>query len=152
MASKSNCYLTRPGGEKQGICMAGAGGLHFLTAVERTIIDAACAGKAALATGEVRVDLIRFLACGGDAACPVAPRGLEIHDAAVIGDLDLTNRTLPGNLIFRNCRFDRHIDLQGASTRMMDFGGSRCAGIDARGATISGDLKLDEDFLATGVV
>src|SRR5205085_6288174 len=84
MATKSNCYLTRPGGEKQGICMAGAGGLHFLTAVEQTIIDAACAGKPAQATGEVRVDLIRFLACGGDAACPVAPRGLEIHDAVVI--------------------------------------------------------------------
>ena len=80
------------------------------------------------------------------------PRGLRIRGANIIGSLDLEHATLPCTLTITDSRFNEPVLMQGLACRQLVLAGSHTPGLDLDGATITGDVFLDEEFTATGGV
>jgi hypothetical protein len=93
---------------------------------------------------DVDADLIRWLCINGMVNKLVDPKGIWLHGARVIGQLDLSFATVPFPLAFGNSRFGTDISL--ADSQLADFGiiGGQIQihGIIANRMTVRGDFKL----------
>lgn len=86
--------------------------------------------------------LLRILALGGDAATPIHDQGLRIRGAYISGALDLRGATLPFEIRFRNCRFEKPLILQGARGRGIALDGCRLPRLMAENLHLDGALFM----------
>ena len=100
----------------------------------------------------VRAEFIRFLVLGGDEAAPVHERGVELSAAWIDGDLDLNGCEVKYPFSLKDCRSNNSLTLRYATTRAIDFGGSRIKSITATRARIGSSAYLNNGFRADGTV
>jgi len=108
---------------------------------------------------EIRAELIRFLARGGNADHPVDPRGVRLFGARVTGKLDLEACRDLRPLWLWACVFVEHVNLSSAGGESVGFAGSLIEGTDADGdalvadrLTTTGGVFLRDGFAAVGTV
>ena len=101
---------------------------------------------------DVDAELIRWLCIDPAASKLVDPRGIRLHGARVVGQLDLSYATVAFPLTFENSRFDTDINL--AYSQLADFvlTGSQILGIPGNNVTVRGDLMLSSTFSEGGLV
>jgi hypothetical protein len=102
-------------------------------------------------TVEVRAEVLRVLALGGDAAHPVHEKGVQISGARITGKLDLEG-TAVVPLRCTGCWFDETPDLSRARLTRLSLTGSRIPGLNANAARIDGGLDFDLGFRSDGKV
>jgi len=100
----------------------------------------------------VRGSFIRFLALGGDEEAAVHERGVEVVGAFIEGPLHLEGAVGVRPLVLTSCWFDTELNFSHASVRQIVLSGSRVPSINATGLKVEGDLRLDKEFLADGLV
>ncbi|MGA2350589.1 MAG: hypothetical protein ABSF70_09180 [Terracidiphilus sp.] len=92
---------------------------------------------------EVRAEFLRWLATDPDAVSQIDPKGLRVHSAIIPGELDLQECHIDLTLVFRNCDFQRRINLRSAEMRGLFFLDSTLAeGIRADRVIVHGPLYL----------
>ncbi len=109
-------------------------------------------GTAPLQKYDVRAKLIRWLCVDPAAAKLVDPRGLNIHAARVVGQLDFSFATVPFPLFFANSRFTDDIILIGSQLRALSLAGSHTRSIVADRVAVRHGLFLKDGFSADGEV
>jgi hypothetical protein len=83
---------------------------------------------------------------GANAALKV--RGLDIRNANIEGDLDLNRAHVTFPLRFTKCTFSGSIQLEAATLSDLVFTRSKCKSIAAKDFTSTGNVYLDDGFLA----
>lgn len=119
-----------------------------LTSAERDLVAAVAAGRRAEMHGQdIRAAVLRDLATERYAEWPVAPVGIDVHNATIKGELDLEGCVVAKPLAFLKCRFaapaggDTAIRVRDAQMKRLAF--FDCA--------IDGALKADRVHVATAV-
>jgi len=80
-------------------------------------------------------------------------RGIRIKGARIVGEIDLTTATLETLLLLERCRIEGRISLRDATTRLVNFAGSRVMGeIDADRLTSKGGVYLRHGFVCESFV
>jgi hypothetical protein len=107
---------------------------------------------------DVDAELIRWLCVNPAASKLVDPKGIQLHSARVVGQLDLSYVTVPFPLSFRNSRFVEDINLAYGQLITFDLSGSHTRGIAAEGlkgthvylrdSTVEGEVDLLEANLS----
>jgi hypothetical protein len=87
----------------------------------------------------IRASLLRWLCTDPQAASQVAPKGLYLRRAAIVGALDLNGARLEFRIAFRTCSLDA-IWLNDARVRSVLLDDSTCEEIRAERAEISGSV------------
>lgn len=99
----------------------------------------------------IRAEYIRYLALGGAGDDKVHFRGIQIRGAWIEGQLDLTNSTVNGSLIFRNCHIERIPKLTHAKIfGLLSFNGSKLPGCSAVGIQVNSSLTFCEGLKSLG--
>ncbi|MEO0372682.1 MAG: hypothetical protein AAF231_14575 [Pseudomonadota bacterium] len=139
--------------EKSGNC----------TAAERRLVEACLAGETCTVgdgdrpttptdANQIGADLLRYLIIGGCKDYLAHEWGVDVYGAFIKGALDLRLIRAVGVTGMINCHFDRIIDALNARLELLDLGGSRCAGLNAQGAEVKGDVFLRGGFVSKGEV
>jgi len=82
---------------------------------------------------DVDAELIRWLCVDPAVSKLIDPKGIQLHSARIVGQLDLSYVTVPFPLIFRNSRFVENINLAHSRLLTFDLSGSQVGGITADG-------------------
>ncbi len=101
---------------------------------------------------DVDAELIRWICDDPTVAKLVDPKGIQIHAARVVHQLDLSFATVTFPLSFANSRFVEDINLPYSQLLNFDLTGSQTRGITANNATVRGDVVLGDGFSAEGEV
>ncbi|MFA5922261.1 MAG: hypothetical protein WC856_13380 [Methylococcaceae bacterium] len=100
----------------------------------------------------VRASFLRFLALGGDEYAPIHENGVLLQGAWVGDNLNLESAILPHNLGLLNCYLSaitlRYSKVHG----FVGFQGCYVGSFDGDCMECSGDVFLNEDFIATSTV
>jgi hypothetical protein len=107
---------------------------------------------------DVDAELIRWLCVDPAASKLVDPKGIQLHAARVVGQLDLSYVTVPFPLSFQNSRFVEDINLGYVQLLNFDLSGSQTRGITAdglkgtyvylRNSIVEGEVKMPEASLS----
>ncbi len=136
------------------------GGFDALSAAEQDLVEKTCAGEpcvlgdGALPDGpsearNIRASLIRYLALGGCEAHPTHEKGVNLQGGYVKGQLDLELCKKVPQIALAQCFVASKFNLINAELEGLILTGALLAeGIDADGASILGDVKLNGDFRA----
>jgi hypothetical protein len=89
----------------------------------------------------VRAELIRELLLGQHGA--LDPRGVQIEGARIKGAVVLDHVTAPVGLHLHDCVIDEPVEARYAHLPALTIRGGRCAGLQADGVRIDGDLIVD---------
>lgn len=105
----------------------------------------------------IRTEVIRCLALGEiwptqKEPWPVHAKGIQIHHSRIIGTLDFEEANLGHSLYFEKCHIDEIPNFIQAQTKHLSFQGTHLPGINACGVKVIGDVSLDDDFTANGLV
>jgi hypothetical protein len=98
---------------------------------------------------DVRASLIRWLIIDPRAVKLVDPRGIRLHGACIVHELDLSFLIVPFPLDFGYCRFTDPIDMRKTQVLALDFEGARVAGIAGYSITVAKDVFFARGFEAT---
>ena len=98
----------------------------------------------ASAERNIRAELVRFLALGGDDVTPVHEHGLNLIGAWIEETLDCRGAFLSFRLWLIRCAFCKPIILVGAKSTSISLDGSKFFGIRADGLNLSRSLILTE--------
>lgn len=101
---------------------------------------------------EIRGELLRFLALGGDSEHPVHEEGVMAWGAWVSGALNLHQANVPARLSLKRCHFESTPSFAKAQLPELVLSGSAMPGLEADGARVFGDIVLRDRFKATGEV
>jgi hypothetical protein len=101
---------------------------------------------------DVRADLIRWLCVDPKARELVAPKGVWIRGARIMGPLDLSFIKVPFPLVLSSCRLEEHLDIRWAKIPVLSLQGSWTKAITAGGLHVEGALFLCSGFHAEGAV
>ena len=101
---------------------------------------------------DVDAELIRWLCVDLSAAKLVDPKGIQLHGARIVGQLDLSYVNVPFPLSFQNSRFVEDINLAFSQLVNFDLSGSQVRSITANNMTVRGDFILSHGFIAEGEV
>ena len=101
---------------------------------------------------DVDAELIRWLCVNPAAIKLVDPRGIRLHAARVVGQLDLSFATVVFPLTFQKSRFAADINLVYSQLLTFSLKGSQTRGIAANNMTVRGDVQLLDGFSALGEV
>jgi hypothetical protein len=101
---------------------------------------------------DVRARLIRWLIVDPKAVKLVDPRGIRLHGARVVDELDLSFLMVPFPLDFKKCRFIDLFDIRKAQVLALDFTGSWITGIAGDSITVAKDVFLRNGFRSDGEV
>ncbi len=99
----------------------------------------------------IRADLLRYLILGGCEQCRLHEKGVQLSGAWVEGQLDLSFAQAKGAVRLLRCAFAESILADQASFDRLSLNGSSPPGLIAEGATIKGDVFLD-NLKSTGEV
>ncbi|VAW05356.1 hypothetical protein MNBD_ALPHA07-485, partial [hydrothermal vent metagenome] len=78
--------------------------------------------------------------------------GAQLQGAYVSGKLDLSFATAKGMTRLINCRFDEDVVALQARFEFLNLSGSHLPGLNAQGATVTGNVFLRGGFTAEGEV
>jgi Rad3-related DNA helicase len=103
---------------------------------------------------QLRAELIRWICVNATVqGRHTDSRGIRISDAEITGKLDLSSSlSLPFPLSLSFCDFDQTIEITGAELKGLSLKESHTRGLSADGVQITGDLTLNNGFVATGPV
>lgn len=119
-----------------------------LSKSEQSLIEACACGKwlhlesEDLKNREIRAELIRFIALGGDKAVPIHESGIMLMGAVIIGDISLNYCNIHTPIALYNCEIGGEIGFKEAKSKNIFLGRSRIKSLNAEGAFIDGDLNL----------
>ncbi|MGO9171898.1 MAG: hypothetical protein ACLP7P_08040 [Rhodomicrobium sp.] len=99
----------------------------------------------------IRASFLRFLSLGGDDAAPVCEGPLQLAQAYIEDDADLSGSTVSQPLSFTRCYFSKRILLTNATLKTLNFRASRVQAIDAGNARVRGAVFLHGGFKAYGI-
>ncbi|WP_377275824.1 hypothetical protein [Rhizobium sp. R86522] len=91
----------------------------------------------------IRADLLRYLILGGCEQCRVHEKGVQLEGAWIAGQLDLSFACAKGAVHLFGCAFAEPIAADQASFDRLVLNGSSLPGLNAEGATIKGNVFLD---------
>jgi hypothetical protein len=100
----------------------------------------------------VRAKLIRWLCIDKEVRPHIDPKGIRIHGARIIGELDLEYAEIPFPLFLRRCLFQNSILLSFARSRTVSLEGSLTGPITGLGWIVEGSLFLRNKFRVRGAV
>jgi len=100
---------------------------------------------------QVRAELVRFLALGGDERHPVHPNGLRFDGLLILGDLSLDHCTIDLPIAICGSVIDGHLSLMHATARSIRLEGSNVRSISADASTFSAPVFLTEGFVCNEV-
>lgn len=115
--------------------------LEDLTDDESALVDAARAGAVLACACEIRAELVRELLLGRHGE--LDPRGVRLHDARVVGALELDYITATVGLDLVDCDVREPMDLSHATLSRLVLTGSRLAAVRAGGLHVSGTLTME---------
>jgi hypothetical protein len=102
---------------------------------------------------EIQAEWIAWLCNNPAVSAKVAPHGVELCGAKIVGDLDIDNAKVPFNLTFFECRFmGKTVNVAGADLLNLSLQGSMIPKLDGQGLSVSKDLNLSDGFQAKGTV
>jgi hypothetical protein len=101
---------------------------------------------------DVRASLIRWLVVDPRAVKLVDPRGIRLHGARIVHELDLSFLIVPFPLDFGYCRFTDFIDMRKTQVLALDFESAWVAGIAGDSITVAKDMFLRQGFRSDGNV
>jgi hypothetical protein len=101
---------------------------------------------------DVDAELIRWLCVDPSASKLVDPKGIQLHAARIVGQLDLSYVIVPFPLTIRNSRFVEDINIAYSKLLSFDLSGSQSRGITANNMTVQGDFILNHGFISEGEV
>lgn len=101
---------------------------------------------------EIRAEVIRWLCVNQEASGQIDPRGIWVHAAKVIDELDLSYVTVPVPIRFLRCRITDEADLSCINVPELGFTGSRTRSLNLDGANVSGAIFLDGGFSGEGLI
>ncbi|MEV6718858.1 hypothetical protein AB0M48_43250 [Lentzea sp. NPDC051208] len=122
-----------------------------MTDIEQRLIEAARAGEWLVCDepgNVVRAGLIRELLLGRHGE--LDPRGVRLRGARIEGTLNLDRVQAVAGLTFRNCVINEPIKARSAGLPYLYFHGGSCAGIQADGLKVDGDLFLRRGVRMSG--
>lgn len=91
----------------------------------------------------IRAGVLRVILLGLDGCAPTE-KGVLLDGAYISGTLDLTDCTIPGNLLLHGCRFEREIHAPRTKwTSNLRLETCALPALDAAGATIGGQLDCE---------
>lgn len=131
-----------------------------LSSAEQKLLDCCRRGEAAIIAdqrperqtkgNEIRADIVRFLALGGDGSAPVHEHGVRLQGAWLTGELDLRFTTVREGLTLHKCRIER-IDALNANLKLLELDGSRLErGMQGSNLRCEGGVCLRDGFAADG--
>ncbi len=91
---------------------------------------------------DVDAELIRWLCTDRIAIKLIDPRGIRLHAARIVGQLDLSFATVDFPLTFENSRFDKDINLTRSQLANFILTGGKIRGIAAYNITVHSDFIL----------
>ncbi|MFL6121937.1 hypothetical protein [Actinophytocola sp.] len=112
-----------------------------LTDDESALVDAARAGRVLTPAAPVRAELVRELLLGRHGE--LDPRGVRLHEARVVGPLELDYVTTTAGLDLVDCDLEEPLDVSNAVLPRLVLSGSRLTGIRGTSLRITGDARLD---------
>jgi hypothetical protein len=101
---------------------------------------------------QVSAGLIRWLCATPAAASHVDPTGIHLLGAKVPGRLDLSFAAVPFPLRLFRCRLAEEVLLRSTQLPGLYFNGSRTGAVQGDGLSITGNLFLNDSFIAEGEV
>jgi hypothetical protein len=102
---------------------------------------------------EIQAEWIAWLCNNPAVSAKVAPHGVELCGAKVVGDLDIRNAKVRFNLTFFECRFmGKTVNVAGADLLNLSLQGSMIPKLDGQGLSVTKDLNLSDGFQANGTV
>lgn len=122
--------------------------LPWISATDNVDADAARWG----AERSVRAEVIRWLCVDQDASALVDPKGIRLHGARILGQLDLGHIAIPFPVELHRCRLAEGCRLVGFHAGRLVLEGSWTGPITADGAEIKQSLYLSHGFRCDGTV
>jgi hypothetical protein len=101
---------------------------------------------------DVDAGLIRWLLLDSKASKLIDPRGLRLVAARVIGQLDLSEASVPVPVTFVNCRFAQVLDVHNARLPQLILDGSWTPGLEGYGLRVEGNVSLRNHFYSASEV
>jgi hypothetical protein len=101
---------------------------------------------------QIRAELVRWLCVDSEAASRVDPKGIQVHGAKVVGELDLSFANVPFPVGFFRCRLTHDADLKYSLIPGLNLNGTWTRSITADGIIVQGSVFLNEKFSAEGEV
>jgi hypothetical protein len=95
-----------------------------------------------------RVDATLLRQCCLEFKSQIDPRGLQLYNVAVTGQLDLAGLEVPFRLNFDGCEFDAAPTVEGAQLFQLSLTGCRLPGLLGNGLRLRRDLDLSRSRIA----
>lgn len=116
--------------------------LDDLADAEQALVDAACEGRELICAGdtEIRAELIRELLLGKRGE--LAPRGVQLRQARLTGEMDLEHVTAVAGLSLVDCDIPMPVNLYSTTVPWLVLHGSRLGGVHASRLRVGGDVVL----------
>jgi hypothetical protein len=115
--------------------------LEDLTDDESALVEAAREGRVLNRAAPIRAELVRELLLGRHGE--LDPRGVRLHEARVVGKLELDYVTTAVGLDLVDCDVEEPLDVSNAVLPRLVLSRSRLAGIQATSLRVTGDALLD---------
>ena len=114
-----------------------------LSPAEQEVVRAVRTGsRADLGGRPIRASVVAGLLVAPPDDGETPARALQLRDAVLTGLLDVSYADVPVPAHFDACRFEEAVRFTGASTRTLQFSDCELPGVQARLATVRGDLRL----------